>query len=122
MKQLAIMVFYCAMYGIVGYWIGEKSGEQVGAYKLLQQQKDHPPPLPLMYTRHAPVVMRDARVICLSAILSKTPRENWKELTNALAMSPNVCLVAEFLYPKVDIPERSPEPETQFAVKAIDNG
>jgi hypothetical protein len=75
-----------------------------------------------MTTRHAPVIMRDARVICLSAILQKTQPENWDAMVDAMVRSPNVCLVAEFMYPGRDVPEHSPEAETQAAAKAIDNG
>lgn len=122
MKQLITLVVFCAIYGICGWIVGEEYGERIGADKILTYQKNNPPPIPLMTTRHAPLVMRDARVICLSAILQRVEPADWKEMTKAMAMSPNVCRVAEFLYPKDEIPEHSPDAESQAAAQAIDNG
>lgn len=68
------------------------------------------------------VVMRDARIICLSAILHRTERDNWVQMSKAMARSPNVCTVAAFLYPRSDIPERMPLDETEVAIQAVDNG
>lgn len=67
--------------------------------------------------------MRDIRIECLAAIFHRIPQERWQEIAKHMANSPNVCLVASFLYSGKPLPapvENSAP--VKAATEAVDNG
>lgn len=124
MKNFSIieLVSWSLIYGMFGWLLGSKHADIECARQAIESAKTKPAPTVQVPKVKEAVVMRDARIICLAAILHRTERDNWPQMQKAMARSPNVCTVAEFLYPKSDIPERMPLEETEAAIQAVDNG
>jgi hypothetical protein len=103
---------------LTGWYVGALGERMLGVHKqTISVYLPSPPPAKVK----PELVMRDMRIECLAAILHKTPVKNWAEIKRHMARSPNVCLIAQFLYPG-DIPEKVAAPTKAAATEAVDHG
>jgi hypothetical protein len=66
--------------------------------------------------------LRDMRIECLSAIFHRIPSDKWNEMAKHMANSPNVCLIAQFLYRNEPLPDPdASKDQVEAATKAVDH-